>query len=206
MTEAGTIPAEVAEQLPSTEGAFFPTIEEIEAAKAVITGGWDEAVGVSVVHRATADQKPRKHDRGGRPAPPTAPLRHLARRGAFLRFLGPVPDRSDGGSRFRSLEGADGSLTFDNYRQLTTDAVMRSYGLSIRLSLTTAVIGGIFGFLLAWAVSIGGLGRRLRSALSTFSGVASNFAGVPLAAAFIFTLGRIGVVTAALRAHRRRSL
>ncbi len=49
MTEAGTIPAEVAEQLPSTEGAFFPTIEEIEAAKAVIVGGWDEAVGVSVV-------------------------------------------------------------------------------------------------------------------------------------------------------------
>jgi putative spermidine/putrescine transport system substrate-binding protein len=49
MTEAGTIPAEVAEQLPSTEGAFFPTIEEIEAAKAVIVGGWDEAVGVAVV-------------------------------------------------------------------------------------------------------------------------------------------------------------
>ncbi len=74
---------------------------------------------------------------------------------------------------------------------------MRSYGMSIRLSLTTALIGGIFGFLLAWAVSIGGLGPRLRSALSTFSGVASNFAGVPLAAAFIFTLGRIGLVTAA---------
>ena len=40
------------------------------------------------------------------------------------------------------------------------DAVMRSYGLSIRLSLTTALIGGIFGFLLAWAVSIGGLGAK----------------------------------------------
>ena len=49
MTEAGTIPAEVAEQLPSTEGAFFPTIDEIAAASAVITEGWDEAVGVSVV-------------------------------------------------------------------------------------------------------------------------------------------------------------
>ncbi len=32
MSAAGTIPAEVAEQLPSTEGAFFPTIEEINAA------------------------------------------------------------------------------------------------------------------------------------------------------------------------------
>jgi putative spermidine/putrescine transport system permease protein len=42
---------------------------------------------------------------------------------------------------------------------------------------------------------MGGLSRRLRSSTTTFSGVASNFAGVPLAAAFIFTLGRVGVVT-----------
>ena len=68
--------------------------------------------------------------------------------------------------------------------------------MSIRLSLTTALVGGVFGFLLAWAVSIGGLGRSIRSGLTTFSGVASNFAGVPLAAAFIFTLGRVGLITA----------
>jgi putative spermidine/putrescine transport system substrate-binding protein len=48
MTEAGTIPAEIAEQLPSTEGAFFPTIEEIDSAKLIITEGWDEVVGVTV--------------------------------------------------------------------------------------------------------------------------------------------------------------
>ena len=29
----------------------------------------------------------------------------------------------------------------------------------------------------------------------TFSGVASNFAGVPLALAFLFTLGPLGLVT-----------
>lgn len=98
---------------------------------------------------------------------------------------------------YRSLEGPDGGLTLDNYGQLTTDAVMRAYGVSIRVSLTTALIGGLFGFLMAWAVSLGGLPKGVRSWLSTFSGVASNFAGVPLAAAFIFTLGRIGLVTAA---------
>ena len=32
----------------------------------------------------------------------------------------------------------------------------------------------------------------------TFSGVASNFAGLPLAFAFLATLGRIGLVTALL--------
>lgn len=98
---------------------------------------------------------------------------------------------------YRSLEGPEGGLTLDNYGQLTSDTVMRAYGVSIRVSLTTAIIGGLFGFLLAWAVSLGGLPRSVRSGLSTFSGVASNFAGVPLAAAFIFTLGRIGLVTAA---------
>ena len=97
---------------------------------------------------------------------------------------------------YRSLEGADGGLTLDNYRELTNPTVLASYGLSIRLSLTTAVLGGAIGFFLAWAVTMGGLPRPFRSGLTTFSGVASNFAGVPLAAAFIFTLGRIGVVTA----------
>lgn len=97
---------------------------------------------------------------------------------------------------YRSLEGSDGGLTLDNYRQLTSPAVMNAYGMSIRLSLTTAILGGLIGFFIAWAISIGGLPRPFRSLTATFSGVASNFAGVPLAAAYIFTLGRVGVVTA----------
>jgi putative spermidine/putrescine transport system substrate-binding protein len=48
MMEAGSIPAEMAAQLPSTEGAFFPTIDEINAAKAIITEGWPTVVGVTV--------------------------------------------------------------------------------------------------------------------------------------------------------------
>ena len=48
MTAAGTIPDEVAAQLPSTEGAFFPSVAEIEAAKAVIVEGWPTVVGVTV--------------------------------------------------------------------------------------------------------------------------------------------------------------
>ncbi|HEY3473729.1 MAG TPA: ABC transporter permease subunit [Anaerolineales bacterium] len=97
---------------------------------------------------------------------------------------------------YRSLEGTDGGLSLEHYGQLTSPAVMNAYGISIRLSLTTAILGGLIGFFIAWAVSIGGLPRPFRSLTSTFSGVASNFAGVPLAAAYIFTLGRVGVVTA----------
>ena len=97
---------------------------------------------------------------------------------------------------YRSLEDPDGGLSFVNYLQLTNPTVINAYSLSIRVSLTTAILGGLIGFLVAWAVSIGGLPRPFRSLTTTFSGVASNFAGVPLAAAFIFTLGRVGVVTA----------
>jgi putative spermidine/putrescine transport system substrate-binding protein len=49
MSAAGTIPEDVLAQLPSTEGAYFPTIEEIEAARAIITEGWPEVVGVEVL-------------------------------------------------------------------------------------------------------------------------------------------------------------
>jgi putative spermidine/putrescine transport system permease protein len=97
---------------------------------------------------------------------------------------------------YRSLEGLEGGLTLDNYRQLVSPGVLNAYGMSIRVSLTSAILGGLIGFLIAWAISMGGMPRPFRSSTTTFSGVASNFAGVPLAAAFIFTLGRVGVVTA----------
>jgi putative spermidine/putrescine transport system permease protein len=43
------------------------------------------------------------------------------------------------------------------------------------------------------------LPQWIRPTLMTFSGVASNFAGLPLAFAFIATLGRVGLVTVLLR-------
>jgi putative spermidine/putrescine transport system permease protein len=100
---------------------------------------------------------------------------------------------------FRSFESKGGGLTLDNYRQLINPTVVDAYKMSIQISLTTAILGGIIGFFLAWAISIGGLPRPLRSITATFSGVASNFAGVPLASAFVFTLGRVGAVTTLLK-------
>lgn len=96
---------------------------------------------------------------------------------------------------YRSLEGAEGGLTLKHYGELVSDTVLNAYLMSIRISLTTAILGGIIGFLVAWAISIGGLPRPFRAITTTFSGVASNFAGVPLASAFVFTLGRVGLIT-----------
>ncbi len=95
----------------------------------------------------------------------------------------------------RALEGPDGERSLQNFSDLTKPLITQSYGLSIKISLVTAIVGGIFGFLLAWAVLLGGLPKPVRSLLTTFSAVAANFAGVPLAAAFIATLGRVGLAT-----------
>ena len=85
--------------------------------------------------------------------------------------------------------------TLQNYFDLADPNIVLAYQTSIEISLVTAIAGGIFGFLLAYAVILGGLPRFLRSLLMTFSGVASNFAGIPLALAFTFTLGLQGLVT-----------
>jgi len=98
-----------------------------------------------------------------------------------------------------SLRDATGALTFANIRDLNQPFIRDAYWLSIRISVVTAVGGGILGFLVSYAAIMGGLPRWVRSGLITFSGVAANFAGVPLAFAFITTLGRTGLVTALLK-------
>jgi len=94
-----------------------------------------------------------------------------------------------------ATDPAHGQFTLQNYNRLAEPNFAESYFASIEISAVTAIVGGIFGFLLAYAVIMGGLPRFLRSAIMTFSGVASNFAGVPLALAFTFTLGASGILT-----------
>lgn len=95
-----------------------------------------------------------------------------------------------------SFQTPSGSFTLKNIFDLFTPSILNAYTLSIQISIVTAIGGGIFGFMLAYAAIMGGLPRWIRTALTTFSGVASNFAGVPLAFAFIATLGHTGFLTA----------
>lgn len=98
-----------------------------------------------------------------------------------------------------SFQDNFGNPTLANYEALQTKVTLSAYQVSIEISLVTAVLGGVIGFLMAYAVINGGLPRFLRTALTTFSGVASNFAGVPLALAFVFTFGRQGLITVIFR-------
>lgn len=93
----------------------------------------------------------------------------------------------------------DGSLTLKNIGDLFTKSIMDSYWISIKVSVTSALGGALIGFYLAWALVMGGLPAWVRNVFLTFSGVASNFAGVPLAFAFIATIGRLGLVTVLMR-------
>lgn len=93
----------------------------------------------------------------------------------------------------------EGDFTFKNIADLFSPSILSAYWVSIKVSLASSLGGAIIGFFLAWAIVMGGLPRPIRSGLLTFSGVASNFAGVPLAFAFIATLGRTGLVTVLLR-------
>ncbi len=99
----------------------------------------------------------------------------------------------------RGLVGPSGRFSLANVSQLTAPQYIDAYRTSITLSAITAAGGGVAGFLLAWAVVSGGLPRRLRSVAFTFSGVAANFAGVPLAFAFASTLGPLGLLTVFMR-------
>lgn len=94
-----------------------------------------------------------------------------------------------------AFQDRDGAFTFDNILRLGQTSILASYWLSIEVSAASAAFGALFGLLLALAVVRGGLPGWLRPTLMTFCGVASNFAGVPLAFAFIATLGRMGFVT-----------
>jgi putative spermidine/putrescine transport system permease protein len=91
-----------------------------------------------------------------------------------------------------------GKITLANLGKQADPTIISAFRISIEVSLASAVVGAIIGFFLAYAVILGGLPAWLRPTLLTFSGVASNFAGVPLAFAFIATLGRTGLITALL--------
>ena len=96
------------------------------------------------------------------------------------------------------FQDAAGNFTLRNLANLAQPSIVSAYWISIKISAVSAIAGGLIGFLLAYAAIAGGLPGWIRPTLLTFSGVASNFAGVPLAFAFLATLGRTGMVTTLL--------
>ncbi len=59
----------------------------------------------------------------------------------------------------------------------------------------------MLGLAIAYAAIREGTPRWVRSAITTFSGVAANFGGIPLAFAFIATVGNVGIITKFLKSY-----
>lgn len=98
-----------------------------------------------------------------------------------------------------AFQTKDGSFTLQNIADLRSGSIPAAYWISIKISVASALLGCLIGFAMSAAMVLGGLPHWVRSPLMTFSGVASNFAGVPLAFAFLATLGPAGMVTLFLR-------
>ncbi len=97
-----------------------------------------------------------------------------------------------------AFQDPDGHFTLANIANLAQPSIVSAYAISLQVSAASALGGALIGAGLAAAVVFGDLPKWIRPTVVTFSGVASNFAGIPLAFAFLATLGRAGLVTTLL--------
>ncbi|MGC9540996.1 ABC transporter permease [Streptomyces sp. UG1] len=86
------------------------------------------------------------------------------------------------------------SYSADNLTASLQGAYLTALLGSVKLSAVSAALGALCGLPLAQAVVTSRF-RALRQAVLTASGVLANFGGVPLAFAFVATLGNAGVLT-----------
>ena len=91
-----------------------------------------------------------------------------------------------------------GSIGFDALARAMSGTYRQGFINSTELSFTSAVVGGLIGLVLALVVSTLRRPRWLHPTLESWSAVASQLGGVPLAFAFIATIGTQGLVTKAL--------
>lgn len=94
-----------------------------------------------------------------------------------------------------AFQDANGVFTLANLTAIFHKPYSQAFVESIGVSVLTAVLGAVFGLLIAFAVSASKPDGVLRHVVSTASGVLAYFGGVPLAFAFIATLGGEGLVT-----------
>ena len=118
--------------------------------------------------------------------------------GLFLFFVAAFLAAPTAVLVIQSFSGAHG-FTLDYIAGLLDPQYRLAFENSILLGITSALAGLVFGALLANAVAAPGAPPALRGFITSLSAVAANFAGVPLAFAFISTLGSLGMVTIMLR-------
>jgi putative spermidine/putrescine transport system permease protein len=85
--------------------------------------------------------------------------------------------------------------TLGNLSALAQPQIVSAFVHSVVLSAVTAVMGAVFGALLAYAVSTARQSGPLRRMITSVCGVLAQFGGVTLAFAFVATVGFQGFLT-----------
>lgn len=92
------------------------------------------------------------------------------------------------------IDKTTGHFTLQHYLDVNRPLYINSFLNSIKLSGITAIVGVIFGTFIGYAI-YRWPSKRVQHILITLSDVTTNFAGVPLAFAFVVILGMNGVIT-----------
>jgi len=92
-----------------------------------------------------------------------------------------------------------GRFGFDSLLRAMSGSYRTSFINSIQLSSVSAILGGILGTVLALTLRYTQRPAWLRSTADSWSAVASQLGGVPLAFAFIATIGTQGLLTKLLK-------
>ena len=92
-----------------------------------------------------------------------------------------------------------GTLGTASLERAISDPYQSSFVNSIQLSLASGLIGAVIGLALALAIYDLQRPRFLRPLLESWSAVASQLGGVPLAFAFVAAIGTQGILTRVLR-------
>ena len=95
----------------------------------------------------------------------------------------------------RSTTANDGSREFSALRKAFSGQNLDAFKFSVFLSFFAALVGVVIGTFLAYGATVIRRPKWLRSIITSFSGVAANLGGIPLAFAFIALLGRQGLLT-----------
>ncbi len=97
-----------------------------------------------------------------------------------------------------SFQGLGGGFTLSNYQAVGAPLYFRSLINSLIISGVTALVGGAIGTLAA-ALLLAAPSRTVQNLVTTLCAVSANFAGVPLAFAFMAMIGMAGWVTILFR-------
>ena len=129
----------------------------------------------------------------------------FARRRRYLSAIGIVPFLAyvaffliipAGSVMVEAFRDNNGGLSFSNLSQVLSSKQpwLHSYALSLELSAASAALAGVLG-LLGTVALVSSPNRIVRRLVTTVCGVLANTGGVPLAFAFIATIGNAGIAT-----------